>query len=204
MLEHNGIWLPDGETHLQTVMIGDTYQLRKYKTALEYTPNRYRALDIGAHCGLWSRQMVQEFRIVEAFEPVPEHGECFVKNVKSGYHLHRIAVGAGQKKIGIEAESGSSGDSHVGEGDDYNMHTIDEYNFQDVSFIKIDCEGYEYFIVKGAEETIKENKPTIIVEQKPGKAQRYGLKETQAVDLLKSWGMTLKAEDVGDYILAWE
>ena len=84
------------------------------------------------------------------------------------------------------------------------MQPLDYFMFDNVSFIKIDCEGYEYFIVKGAEETIKENKPTIIVEQKPGKAQRYGLKETQAVDLLKSWGMTLKAEDVGDYILAWD
>ena len=82
MLEHNGIWLPDGETHLQTVMIGDTYQLRKYKTALEYTPTRNRAIDIGAHVGLWSRPMSKDFRIVEAFEPVEAHRVCYRRNVE--------------------------------------------------------------------------------------------------------------------------
>jgi len=45
--------------------------VRKYRTAV----------DIGAHCGLWAVQMVEHFQHVISFEPVPEHRECYLKNV---------------------------------------------------------------------------------------------------------------------------
>ena len=69
-------------------------------------------------------------------------------------------------------------------------------------FIKIDTEGFEYYILLGGEKTIKEHKPTIIVEQKPNKGKTFGLKDTQAVDLLKSWGYSLHGQIAGDYVLS--
>jgi hypothetical protein len=43
----------------------------------------------------------------------------------------------------------------------------------------------------------------VIVEQKPGHAQKYGFGETQAVDYLQSLGAVLKAKKAGDFILGW-
>ena len=83
--------------------------------------------------------------------------------------------------------------------------TIDSYAISDVGFIKVDCEGYEYFVLLGARETIKRCKPVICVEQKRNFAKdRYGLNPTEAVTFLQEMGMTLKKEIVGDYILAWD
>jgi hypothetical protein len=72
-----------------------------------------------------------------------------------------------------------------------------------VDLIKIDVEGYEYFVIKGGEKTILENKPAIIVEQKTGFGGRYGISDKSAVDHLESLGAVVRKELAGDYILSW-
>ena len=54
----------------------------------------------------------------------------------------------------------------------------------------------------GGVKTIKKFKPVIIVEQKPGHAQRYGLGEKEAVSYLKGLGYRLIKEISGDFILS--
>jgi len=39
------------------------------------------ALDIGAHVGIWSRQLVTKFHNVYAWEPIESNCECLRKNV---------------------------------------------------------------------------------------------------------------------------
>ena len=46
-----------------------------------------------------------------------------------------------------------------------NQHLLDEYNIQNVGLIKVDTEGYDYFVLKGGIETIKNNNyPPILFE----------------------------------------
>ena len=71
------------------------------------------------------------------------------------------------------------------------------------NLVKIDCEGWELPVLRGAEVTLRCCKPTVIVEQKPGRAQRFGHADTGAVDYLQSLGAKLRAELSGDYILSW-
>lgn len=73
-----------------------------------------------------------------------------------------------------------------------------------VDFLKVDCEGFEYFVMKGAEGVIKPSRPCIIVEQKTGMGSKYGLSDTAAVELLQSWGAKLRFEMSGDYCLSWD
>ena len=41
---------------------------------------------------------------------------------------------------------------------------LDEYDFHDISFIKIDVEGFELEVVEGARETLRRERPTLLVE----------------------------------------
>jgi hypothetical protein len=41
---------------------------------------------------------------------------------------------------------------------------IDDYDFPDVGFIKIDVEGHELAVLAGAEATVTRHKPTLLVE----------------------------------------
>ncbi len=83
MIIHQDIYLPDNEKHLQGWMtehgeIVDgkgTYQIEKLRAVLDHCQNFRVAVDIGAHVGLWSLQLVKRFEHLHAFEPVAEHCE---------------------------------------------------------------------------------------------------------------------------------
>lgn len=206
MKEVNGIWLPDHEEHLlHYAAQGEkgkwTYQANKLVEALKHVKNTRLAVDVGGHCGLWSKELIKVFDRVVAFEPVEEHRECFVKNVQGNYTLFPVALGDKPAFVNMHTTKGQSGDTWVQSDGDIPVCLLDQYALEGVDFIKLDCEGYELFALKGAEETIKRNHPVIIVEQKPGRGKKFGLKDTAAVAYLEGLGYKLKREMAGDYIL---
>jgi FkbM family methyltransferase len=212
MKSFQGIWFPDHETHLQAWMqkageIVDgkgTYQIKKLRTAVGLCEQRRTAVDIGGHVGLWSMQLAKMFERVHAFEPVAAHRDCFVKNViDAGGNaiLHAVALGEKEGSVSIHTTNTSSGDSWVkGEGD-IPMITLDSLALGEVDFMKLDCEGFELFALRGAADTIERCKPVIIVEQKPGRAQKFGLPETEAVTFLQGMGYKVVKEMSGDYLM---
>lgn len=223
MKQHQGVWLPDGETHLTGWMdkageIVDgrgTYQIRKLRAALEHVKQFRVAVDVGAHCGLWSMQLVKRFEHLHAFEPVEEHRACYLKNLAGQENIDLYGCGLGAKSgfVSIKTEPTSSGDSRVAAFADsmtesanaprIPLKTLDSFEFPIVDFIKIDTEGYELMVIQGAEQTIKRCRPTMIVEQKGHGMQYFGFRKEEAVELLESWGMKRVANMAGDWICTW-
>ena len=211
--EFGGWFFPDHEAHLQDWLrkVNDErdgrlrYQGAKQDLALAHCRQKRVAIDIGGHVGLWSFYLAQQFETVHAFEPVAEHRACFEANVKAtNVILYPCALGAGEARVSIHTSQGSSGDSWVNGEGEIPMHRLDSYGFSDVDLIKVDCEGGELAALRGGEETIIRCRPTIIVEQKPGRAQKFGLAETAAVQYLESLGAKLRAHKSGDYVLSWD
>lgn len=210
---HKGIFLPAHETHLTAWMDGQglrpdgvpNYQLKKIKAVLSHVPGDRRrcAVDVGAHCGLWSYHLAKAFDFVHAFEPVELHRECFRLNLPTAENveLHACALGAEEKFVAMHTTNTSSGDSWIKGDGDIPMKTLDSLNLGRCDLIKLDCEGYELFALKGAEQTIRSCLPVIIVEQKPHRAEKYQLHERAAVPWLESLGYTLAQEMSGDFIM---
>lgn len=223
MREFDQWCFPEGETHLPEWMetVQDRrdgrllYQGHKYRMATRFVKRRRVAVDVGAHIGLWSWQMAQDFERVIAFEPVPAHTECWLRNMADcpNAWLEAVALGHERGMVALHnGTEGSSGDTWVARDDDapnaageVYMGRLDDFaeRIGHVDFLKIDNEGYEYFVLLGGEALIRECKPVVIVEQKPGMAQKFGLGETQAVDLLISWGARRRAAKQGDFVLSW-
>lgn len=211
MFQFQGIWLPDNETHLTAWMktAGEmvdgkgTYQIKKLRAAIAFCAQRRVALDVGGHAGMWSMQLAKVFERVSAFEPVAAHRECYMKNMESfnNFHLSPVALGAASGSIRMHTAPTSSGDSWVAGEGDIPMVTLDSFNFFNVDFIKIDVEGSELNVLRGGEHTIRKWKPVIIVEQKPGHAQRFGFGEKDAVPYLESLGYKMIKEMSGDFIM---
>ena len=211
MFEHQGIWLPDGEKHFPEWMTKNgemvdgrgTYQIRKLREALTRVTKFRTAVDVGGHVGLWSMHLAKRFQEVQAFEPMAPFRACFERNVvHENVVLHRYPLGDRDANVAMVYDPADSGGTHVGGAGDMKMRTLDSFEFDDVDFIKIDCEGYEEHVVAGAIDTIARCQPVIIVEQKPHKlAANFGIKGAPAVDLLKRIGMTVCREMSGDFIL---
>ena len=213
-----GLYLPEGETHLvdwmkavkQYVDGKPTYQYSKYAECLNIIDNKRTAIDVGGNLGLWSRVMCLDFTNVNAFEPVTDYCEYFKKNAPDAI-LHNVALSDEEMVITMAcATDGSCGDTapQVSKRkekalQDVTTVLLDSYGFTEVDFIKIDCEGYELHVLRGAEQTIMDNKPVIIVEQKPGKGKKYGYADDAAVKYLKSLGMKVHQIISGDYIMRW-
>lgn len=226
MKKFGGWNFPDGEEHLIGWMrqVNDLkngrhrYQGKKYDAMLAFCKQQRTCIDVGAHVGLFSYWLSQDFQRVESFEPVPAQLECFRENVLSeNVNLHPCAVGEAEGLVTMFTAATSSGDSWVENGakpdnvegsisdaGQIPMHTIDSFNLHDVDCMKLDTEGYELFALRGAAETIKRYRPCIMVEQKTGRAVKYGLKQTEAVDYLKSLGYKLRKEISGDFIMTFE
>ena len=211
-----GVYLPKHERHLiewmqakNEIIDGKpTYQYHKLRKAMEHVKYHRVAVDVGAHCGLWSMHLAKAFDWVHAFEPLELHRRCFAQNVLGkNVTLYDRALGDHEGGVNIHTENTSSGDSYVsGEGTIRisRLDDIEEMASVDVDFVKLDCEGYEYYALVGAHEMLLRCKPCVLVEQKPGKAQKFGLHETQAVKYLEGLGAKLRFAMSGDFCLSWD
>ena len=215
-----GWWMPDHEAHLgpwmeapknKLILNGrQAYQGKKQLAAMKYGPTDRRrvAVDVGGHVGLWSYNLLHWFDEVHAFEPVAAHRECFLRNVGDSVSspdalvLHAAALGKEHGNVRIETEHGSSGNSYVGGAGDILMVPLDGMGLIDVDFMKLDCEGFEENVLRGATDTIGRCKPVIIVEQKRNfSSTRFGLKDQGAVDFLKTLDYKVAEEISGDFIM---
>ena len=226
MMEFGGWYLPDGEKHLienitKNPKIVDgrhTYQYHKIMLALDQVKSWRRAVDVGGYAGMWSFYLAQRFECVDAFEPVPEHRKCFRLNVTAeNVVLHPSALGSADGSATMVLYPNCTMHAHIiatavdhhpdaksAQGSvDVPVTTLDSFEFDDVDFLKIDAEGFELDVLKGAVETLKRCKPVIIVEQKAHNGSRYGYDDRAALPFLHAMGARVAAEKARDYVLVW-
>lgn len=218
MFQVRGFYLPDGEPHFGPLLQegpefagGPTYQLRKLLPMMPHIANFRHCVDVGAHCGMWTRVLARMFTHVTAFEPVARHIECFEKNITAdNVTLIPVALGAETRNVSLHSFPDSTGNTIImnkGEGEHKaTMTTLDlvmEKDSRPIDFIKVDCEGFEYFVLRGGEQTIKRHKPAIIVEQKPTKGKQFGIADDAGVKLLQKWGAKQVLLISGDYGFKW-
>lgn len=213
-----GWFWPDDEQHITQWMRNpknrlvlnsrESYQGKKQVATLRHCRSFDVAVDIGAHVGLWSYNLAHVFDRVVAIEPVERHRECFTANVldspKVGAKVQLLpyALGAEAGRCTIESAPTSSGDSRVSwKGDDVEIRTLDSLELAAVDLVKIDCEGFEENVLRGAVQTLEEWRPTIVVEQKRDMATRFGLAPQGAVRFLEGLGYRVAEEIGGDFIM---
>jgi FkbM family methyltransferase len=164
---------------------------------LERIARRRRAIDAGAHVGFWSDVLARHFDRVDAFEPVALLRECFTANLRHAHvELHPCALGAAPGSACVTVEPGNSGMSHLttGAAGEIEVRTLDAFGFMDVDFVKIDAEGFEAAILRGAQDTLLRCRPVVLVEQNEAHLARYGEPPRACASLLESWGARLVAE----------
>ncbi len=132
------------------------------------------ALDIGANRGVYAYALANIAAAVHCFEPL---SECcrYIEEYRSGkITVHNVALSdqAGVLQLHIPVVHGrpvltrASLDRPAGEFEvrDIEVRTLDSFSFPRVDFIKIDVEGLEAAVLRGAKSTLRRQRPGLLVE----------------------------------------
>jgi FkbM family methyltransferase len=132
------------------------------------------AIDVGANNGAYTYALSRLGTRVEAFEPVPACARNLEAFRSSNVRVHAVALSSrsGEREMFVPRAPGvthtalASFSKPDGTSEAFRVPTrrLDEYAFTGVSFIKIDVEGHELEVVKGATETIAASHPLLLIE----------------------------------------
>ena len=168
MREQKGILIPESD---KSKFWGKNYEIREYN---KIKPRGYSAIDIGAHVGIWTRRLANDFDEVIAFEPMPKHIECHKNNCVGleNVTLNEIALSNKNNTQVMTTKDNNSGMSTLMTPKwklpativIIETRTLDSYNFPKMDFIKIDVEGWEEQVLKGGMDTILKYRPRMYIE----------------------------------------
>lgn len=148
-------------------------------------------VDIGAHVGTYTIELAKVFSRVCAFEPCRHTynilcGNVALRNLSDKCDLYNTALSDKEETVTYKGYDTLGGNNMcIREGDNMSHElsrmysqwdsvatsteirtkTLDSYGLDDVSLIKVDVEGFELNVLKGASETIARcSYPLILVE----------------------------------------
>jgi FkbM family methyltransferase len=131
----------------------------------------------GGNCGQLVRQFSKRFGTVYTFEPDSLNFICLTLNSNSNVIKTQACVGNQHKFVEINRGQ-DAGAIHVGaQAGNVPTVIIDEMNLPGCDLIQLDIEGYEYFALQGAKNTIEKFHPVIMIEWCEPWAKRYGVSQ---------------------------
>lgn len=179
-------------------------------------------IDVGANFGFHTLEfadLVGNGGHVYSFEPqkIIYYQLCgnIILNGYDNITGHNIALGNEESILKMENLQYHSkntiniGNAHLNafydNGFNYvDVKKLDDYNFNNISVIKIDVQGYEPNVLDGSIKTILKNKPIIFIEVEPPQLEIYGFKPEDIFKRLTSLGYTyqkvLDVEHLVDYV----
>ena len=203
-IQCHGLWVPasDAEVFARYAEFEGLPDLDVQKIAknVALSPKFGTALDIGAHVGAVSVYLARKFKRVIAFEAIPSTFEFLELNTGGIPNITamNVAVGPEVGEVYLSHYPTHGQLSHVDGGRDMEStarigpipaQTIDSMELTDVSFIKIDVEGFELPVIQGAVETIERCHPLMLVEQNGNEELHFGRTRDEATVFLESLGM---------------
>ena len=187
-----------GSFEKEITSIAKKLQLQKYN----------QIIDIGANFGVQSLQFAKNFNNskIYSIEPTNYAFNKFIKNLKLNPKLSKniypfqMFLGSKEKEMPSFIYSSWNLESketkhfkHLGEKkstEKSNLLTLDEFivlnKISNVDFIKLDVDGFEYNVLSGGMNFLKEKKPPIFMELAPYLYKEYGYNKEKILKLINS------------------
>ena len=156
------------------------------------------AIDVGAHAGNWAIELARRVGprgLVLAYEALPHYGGALSASMrllrKPNIRVRVVAVGERPGRVGLRWRSTSNelltGRTHVEPSAqasagvaEVEMVSLDQdlatsgIKPTDVAFVKIDVEGAELEVLRGATTLLSEGRPIVYLEAEPQWLERAG------------------------------
>lgn len=144
--------------------------MKKYPTLpteiSSYVKNNSVIVQAGGNCGFYVKQYAKLFNHVYTYEPDFLNFYCLNLNVTEKNVIKtQGCLGNVQKLVDLNLNQINVGKTHIKNAHGiYPTHLIDNIGLTKCDLIHLDIEGYEYYAILGALETIKKFKPVIVLE----------------------------------------
>ena len=155
-------------------------------------------LDIGAHSGTYTVSLAPFCKEVYSFEPqkMTYYSLCGSVVLSNLHNVTCLQFGLGSQEqcgkqiLNIVSDDGGGSTLHsrtnVLRKEEIEIKTLDDFNISNISFIKMDVEDNEYYVLLGSEETLKRsNYPKIIFELNNVEIGK------KTIDLLQKYGYNI-------------
>ena len=164
-----------------------------HRIILDKIPDGGTALDIGAHVGIWSRQLTEKFDNVYAWEPVESSCECLRVNVPN-VTIFPFAAASKQGHGFVEPDiEGNYGGYFLSDkGEKVLIKVIDDFDFQNITFIQMHIKGNEFDALLGCKKTIELNRPTIVYQAYEHQLEKFGHSVNDIERFLTDLGYTIE------------
>lgn len=178
-------------------------------------------LDIGTNIGstlLQFAKKIGENGKVYGFEPdAQNYNACLVNiNLNSLHNVEVFNIGLGDETgtftLVVDTETNRGGNRislsnennknnskiHVERLDDW----IKDKNLSRIDLIKIDVEGFELNVLKGAEETIKKHTPVLFIELDDNNLKAVGNSASELIKFLENLGYSVTKAETEELVLS--
>lgn len=157
------------------------------------------SLDVGAKFGMYTYRLNENSKKVIAFEPISDLNIALsIIFQKDNIDIMPLALSDSSGEVVMKTPMYKSGNPCYGRStieeqnplefdeikgwDEFSIYTVrlDDLNIENIGFIKIDVEGHEQSVLKGASDTLQKFHPTMLIE-----ANNQHLPD--AIDKLFNW-----------------
>lgn len=136
------------------------------------------AIDVGANMGAYSYYMAKYSQSVIAFEPNKDLWIHLRHILGPDFRIEGTALSGESTTATLRIDKHNTGVATIEDKNDLSCvadksvvvsrtvetRTLDSYEISNVSMIKIDVEGHEEAVLRGAKDTIKRSRPVFIIE----------------------------------------
>ena len=159
---------------------------KDFQLIKKYINKNSVALDIGACIGNFTRFLAKHSKTVFAFEPSPFNYAKLIENTKDLKNVAAFEIAIRHKEsfhktlylcpndIGMNRLYPSKWCIDGLRVTNVVTRRIDDLGIKNINFVKIDVEGYEYYVIKGMKNLIKRDHPIILMEFHPPSMEEAG------------------------------
>ena len=198
----NDFWVPSNDVHIEQWKSGTPFTQNKclnkfIKYCESQTKKMKTVIDVGAWCGTWAKAIEPFAKKVIAFEPDKIHFECLQRNCTINCTPRMEAVGAQLQEVSLTEDNFTQA-KRVNEKGNIRMITLDHMAYEDVDMIKIDVEGYELEVLKGATKTLESVKYLMI--ELNNNTKKYGSSNVMVEKFIGDLGFKVLMEHWPDKV----
>ncbi len=212
-VQRNGINLEINRSDFMQWKVYAGFDEPVYEFLGKYLHDDGLVLDVGANMGAFSLNIARnqskkngkDVRVL-AFEPNPGMAEIFQKNLQLNpaiiplIEVHQLACGAknGDTHLVFDPSNSGGGKINSTEGESVKIVRLDDFltdeDLKQVKVLKIDVEGFEPEVLKGAAEIIRWSHPLIYLEVTDAWYKNHGSSAKEVIDSLRNLNYDLFCE----------